>query len=63
MATLSLLCALPPALIEKAEQLEQLRALDHGIGIDVCITTHDTISVDIPQDIARVEAWLSSRRT
>jgi 3-deoxy-manno-octulosonate cytidylyltransferase (CMP-KDO synthetase) len=59
MATLGLICALPPAAIERAEQLEQLRALDHGIGIYVCVTTHDTIAVDTPGDIARVEAHLN----
>ena len=63
MATLSLLCALPPALIEKAEHLEQLRALDHGIGIDVVITAHDTISVDTPADLIRVQRHLDSIKT
>jgi 3-deoxy-manno-octulosonate cytidylyltransferase (CMP-KDO synthetase) len=59
MSTLSLLCALPLCTIERAEQLEQLRALDHGINIDVLVTTHDTIAVDTPPDIARVEAYLN----
>jgi 3-deoxy-manno-octulosonate cytidylyltransferase (CMP-KDO synthetase) len=63
MATLSLLCALPPALIERAEQLEQLRALDHGIGIDVVMTTHDTISVDTPGDLVRVQQHLDKCKT
>jgi 3-deoxy-manno-octulosonate cytidylyltransferase (CMP-KDO synthetase) len=63
MATLSLLCALPPATIEKAEHLEQLRALDHGIGIDVVITTHDTISVDTPEDLVRVQRHLDKCKT
>jgi 3-deoxy-manno-octulosonate cytidylyltransferase (CMP-KDO synthetase) len=63
MSTLSLLCALPPALIERAERLEQLRALDHGIGIDVVITTHDTISVDTPEDLVRVQKHLDSIKT
>lgn len=63
MATLSLLCALPPALIERAEHLEQLRALDHGIGIDVVITTHDTISVDTPGDLVRVQQHLDKCKT
>ena len=59
METLSLLCYLPVCTIERAEQLEQLRALDHGISIDVLITTHDTIAVDTPEDISRVEAYLN----
>jgi 3-deoxy-manno-octulosonate cytidylyltransferase (CMP-KDO synthetase) len=56
--TLALLCALPPAEIEQSESLEQLRALDHGIGIDVILTTQDTIAVDTPQDIELVEEHL-----
>ena len=60
MATLSLLCALPQTDIEKAEQLEQLRALDNGIGIDVLTTLQDTISVDTPADLANVINWLNS---
>jgi 3-deoxy-manno-octulosonate cytidylyltransferase (CMP-KDO synthetase) len=63
MDTLSLLCALPPAIIEKAEHLEQLRALDHGIGIDVVVTTHDTISVDTPEDLVRVQRHLDNCKT
>jgi 3-deoxy-manno-octulosonate cytidylyltransferase (CMP-KDO synthetase) len=63
MATLSLLCALPIAKIEKAEHLEQLRALDHGIGIDVVTTTHDTISVDTPEDLIRVQRHLDKCKT
>ena len=59
METLSLLCALPPADIERTEQLEQLRALDHGISIDIVMTDHDTISVDTPNDIVLVEAYLA----
>jgi len=63
MATLSLLCALPVCTIERAEQLEQLRALDHGIGIDICTTTHDTIAVDTPEDLVRVQRHLGSIKT
>lgn len=58
VSTLALLCALPQAEIEQAESLEQLRALDHGISIDVLLTDQDTIAVDTPQDIKLVEEQL-----
>lgn len=50
--------ALPPGVFEQAEQLEQLRALEHGLPIDVVLvdTRGRTLwSVDNPSDIAMVE--------
>ena len=61
MEALGLLCALPQADIEINEKLEQLRALDHGIGIDIVLTDQNTVSVDTPQDIQRVEEHLRQR--
>jgi len=52
------LAALAPTALEKAERLEQLRALEHGIRIVVVETEHDAIGVDVPADIARVAALL-----
>ena len=43
------LAALPPTALERAEALEQLRALEHGIRIKAIETTHDTIGVDTPR--------------
>jgi 3-deoxy-manno-octulosonate cytidylyltransferase (CMP-KDO synthetase) len=54
MEALSMLCSFKQSASEIAEQLEQLRALDNGFDINVCVTTHDTIAVDIPKDIQRV---------
>ena len=48
------LTALPPTPMEQAEALEQLRALEHGIRIKAIETTHDSIGVDTPEDLARV---------
>ena len=42
-----------------AEQLEQLRALEHGYRIKLLETIHDTIGVDTPNDLARVEALVA----
>ena len=44
--------------LEQAERLEQLRALENGIGIAVCLVEHESIGVDVPEDVQRVEALL-----
>jgi 3-deoxy-manno-octulosonate cytidylyltransferase (CMP-KDO synthetase) len=50
---------LAPTPLEQFEQLEQLRALEHGYKIKVLETPHDTIGVDTPDDLAKVEALLA----
>lgn len=49
---------LPPGQWEKLEQLEQLRLLENGYKIRVAETEHDSIAVDVPGDVAKVEALL-----
>lgn len=52
---------LPPAPIEEAEALEQLRALWHGHRIAVHVTAHAPgPGVDTPQDLERVRRQLSN---
>ncbi|KWT85577.1 3-deoxy-manno-octulosonate cytidylyltransferase [Candidatus Magnetominusculus xianensis] len=46
--------------LERAESLEQLRAMDNGIRIKVGQTTHETIGVDCPTDIEKVKKWLNT---
>jgi 3-deoxy-manno-octulosonate cytidylyltransferase (CMP-KDO synthetase) len=46
-------------LLEHAEKLEQLRALEHGFKIKVVETIFDSIEVDTPEDIKKVEQNLS----
>jgi 3-deoxy-manno-octulosonate cytidylyltransferase (CMP-KDO synthetase) len=55
--------SLPPALLEEAEGLEQLRALHHGMRIRV-VAVHGarTVAVDTPQDLERVRALLAGSR-
>ena len=38
-----------PTILEKSEQLEQLRALENGASIHVVLTKDDSIGVDTPQ--------------
>lgn len=49
---------LPEGEWEKFEKLEQLRALEFGYTIRVILTEHDSVEVDTPQDIDRVEQLL-----
>ncbi len=52
------LTALPPAALEAAEGLEQLRALVWGMRIRVVETARAAISVDAPEDVERVRRQL-----
>ena len=52
------LCRLPPTPREKTEGLEQLRALESGYKMRVVETDREAVGVDVPGDIARVEAVL-----
>jgi 3-deoxy-manno-octulosonate cytidylyltransferase (CMP-KDO synthetase) len=48
--------ALPPTPLEKAESLEQLRALEHGYRIKVITSEFASVGVDTPEDLERVNA-------
>jgi 3-deoxy-manno-octulosonate cytidylyltransferase (CMP-KDO synthetase) len=60
-AALARFSSLPPSPLETAERLEQLRFLENGIEIRVIASPSDTWSVDTAEDLARVEAYFSSR--
>ena len=49
---------LPRGDLEAAEKLEQLRAMEHGFKIKVVETSWDSVEVDTPADIQRVESLL-----
>ncbi|MCK5180304.1 MAG: 3-deoxy-manno-octulosonate cytidylyltransferase [Candidatus Omnitrophica bacterium] len=50
---------LPKSNLEKVEQLEQLRVLEFGYKIKTVVTDIETIGVDTPEDLSRVEKLLS----
>ncbi len=59
--TLLRLVQFPVSPLENAEKLEQLRALENGIEIAVVKVDYDSVSVDAPEDVAKVETIISHR--
>jgi len=49
--------SLPQTPLEKAEVLEQLRALEHGHKIRVCLTEHQTIEINTPEELALAQSF------
>jgi 3-deoxy-manno-octulosonate cytidylyltransferase (CMP-KDO synthetase) len=59
--TLKKFVSLPPSKGEKRENLEQLRALENGIAVQVVPLTFVFIGVDTPGDVTRAERALADR--
>jgi 3-deoxy-manno-octulosonate cytidylyltransferase (CMP-KDO synthetase) len=53
---------LPPSPLERREKLEQLRALEAGMRIDVALVDTAPLGVDGPQDLARARLMLAPRK-
>ena len=51
---------LPGGRLENAEKLEQLRAIENGYRIKVVETAYDSIEVDAPEDIRKVEKLINT---
>ena len=60
--TLLRLVRFPVSPLESAEKLEQLRALENGIGIAVVRVNYSGVGVDEPADVARAEEALRLHR-
>ena len=59
-SALLVLSALEPTPLERAESLEQLRALEHGIRIKAVETAYDSFGVDTPADLEHVRRLLAA---
>lgn len=61
-AALARFVALPPSPLEKREKLEQLRALEAGMRIDIVMVDTVPLGVDTPEDLDRARAILANIR-
>jgi 3-deoxy-manno-octulosonate cytidylyltransferase (CMP-KDO synthetase) len=57
---LMVLAALEPTPLERAEGLEQLRALEHGIRIKALETRYESFEVNTPEDLEQVRKLLAA---
>jgi 3-deoxy-manno-octulosonate cytidylyltransferase (CMP-KDO synthetase) len=60
-AALERFVALPPSPLERRERLEQLRALEAGMRIDVALVASVPLGVDTPAHLETARAVLTSR--
>ena len=60
-AALERFVKLPPSPLERREKLEQLRALEAGMRIDVAIIDAVPLGVDTPEDLEKARAVLTER--
>jgi len=58
-AALARFVALPPSPLERRERLEQLRALEAGMRVDVGIVASVPLGVDTPEDLERARDLLA----
>jgi 3-deoxy-manno-octulosonate cytidylyltransferase (CMP-KDO synthetase) len=60
-AALEKFVKLPPSPLERREKLEQLRALEAGMRIDVALVDEVPLGVDTPEDLEKARAMLTER--
>jgi 3-deoxy-manno-octulosonate cytidylyltransferase (CMP-KDO synthetase) len=58
-AALDRFVALPPSPLEQREKLEQLRALEAGMRIDVALVDSEPLDVNTPEDLEAARATLA----
>lgn len=59
-AALERFVSLPPAPLEQRERLEQLRALENGMRIDVAVVDTVPLGVDTPTELERARALIAA---
>jgi len=52
---------LAPTPLERLERLEQLRALEHGVRIRVCLTDRNVLEINTPEDLEQARRLLDRR--
>jgi 3-deoxy-manno-octulosonate cytidylyltransferase (CMP-KDO synthetase) len=60
-AWLQLMATLKPTPLELTEKLEQLRAMENGVFIRAAIRKVESIAVDVPNDVKKVEKFLRKK--
>jgi 3-deoxy-manno-octulosonate cytidylyltransferase (CMP-KDO synthetase) len=59
-SALMVVASLEPTPLERAEALEQLRPLEHGIRIKAVETRYESVEVDTPEDLEHVRRLLAA---
>jgi 3-deoxy-manno-octulosonate cytidylyltransferase (CMP-KDO synthetase) len=62
-ATLLRFRDLEPTPLERLERLEQLRALEHGVRIRVCMTGKPVLEINTPGDLEQAQRLLDAARS
>lgn len=59
---LQLMATLKPTPLELTEKLEQLRAMENGVLIRAAVRKVESIAVDVPADVKKVEKYLKRKK-
>ncbi|MGH7739981.1 MAG: 3-deoxy-manno-octulosonate cytidylyltransferase [bacterium] len=56
------MAGLKPTPLELTEKLEQLRAMENGVMLRAAVRKVESVAVDVPADVKKVEKYLNQRR-